>query len=87
MRVIKYYIKTMSLYYFQTFRLVSLILKTVKIATNYEDILLDRFHDYMVIAVNTLNSFNSATNFIIYIICGTEFRKTCANLFCLRNTN
>ena len=78
------YLSSSILFPFQTFRLISVILKTIKIATNYEDFVLDRFHDYLVIAVNTLNSFNSATNFIIYVICGTEFRTTCLQLFYIR---
>ena len=50
---------------------------------DYEVDLLHDIHDYMVIVVNMLMSFNSATNFVIYVICGTEFRKTLQELMCL----
>ncbi len=56
--------------------LISSVVKTVNVTLDYEVELLHDIHDYMVIVVNMLMSFNSATNFIIYVVCGTEFRKT-----------
>ncbi len=55
--------------------IVSSVLKTINVTLTYEVVLLRNVHDYLVV-VNMLMSFNSATNFIIYVICGTEFRNT-----------
>ena len=43
---------------------------------DYEVDLLHDIHDYMVIVVNMLMSFNSATNFLIYVICGRVSENT-----------
>ena len=43
---------------------------------DYEVDLLHDIHDYMVIVVNMLMSFNSATNFVIYVICGRVSENT-----------
>ena len=68
---------------FQTPVLISTIIKTINVAIEYENKILRDIHDYMVIVVNMLMSFNSATNFLIYLVCGSDFRKTLKMLFCI----
>ena len=64
--------------------LVSSVIKTIDVALNYDNEILNKIHDYLVVLVNMLMSVNSATNFIIYVVCGTEFRKTLKDLIQLR---
>ena len=64
--------------------LVSSVIKTIDVALNYDNEIINKIHDYLVVLVNMLMSVNSATNFIIYVVCGTEFRKTLKDLIQLR---
>ena len=64
--------------------MVSSVIKTIDVALNYDNEIINKIHDYLVVLVNMLMSLNSATNFIIYVVCGTEFRKTLKDLILLR---
>ena len=69
---------------FQVPVLVSSVIKTIDVALNYDNEIINKIHDYLVVFVNMLMSINSATNFIVYLVCGTEFRKTVKDFILLR---
>ena len=60
---------------------LSAVLNSVKRTFKLKILALNDFHNFFVVICNMLLTVNSATNFIIYILCGSEFKRTLRQIF------
>ena len=61
--------------------IISCGFNTANVALDYNNKVIQNIHDYFVVIANTFLSFGSATNFIIYVVCGTHFKRTLKSMF------